>query len=64
VAWSWDITLLPSGVKEIWFYVYMVMNVWSRKIIAWEIHERECPQVAGEMLQRATGVRGSAKRRR
>lgn len=53
VAWSWDITLLPSGVKGFWFYLYMVMDVWSRKIVASEIHESECPLVAGEMLQRA-----------
>lgn len=61
VAWSWDITLLPSGVKGIWFYLYMVMDVWSRKIIAWEIHERECPLVAGEMLQRACWREGISK---
>ena len=33
--WSWDITFLPSQVKGIYFYLYMIMDVYSRKIVGW-----------------------------
>ena len=30
--WSWDITYLPTNVKGIFFYLYLIMDVFSRKI--------------------------------
>ena len=38
--WSWDITYLPTSVRGIWLYLYLVVDVWSRKIVAWDVHER------------------------
>ena len=35
-TWSWDITYLKSPVRGMFFYLYMVMDVWSRKIVGWE----------------------------
>ena len=34
-AWGWDITYLPTTVRGIWLYLYLVIDVWSRKVVAW-----------------------------
>ncbi len=31
-VWSWDITYLPTTVRGIWLYLYLVIDVWSRKV--------------------------------
>ena len=38
--------MLPGPVKGQFFYLYMVMDVWSRRILGVEIHDRECGELA------------------
>ena len=45
-VWSWDITYLPSDVRGRFFYLYLFVDVWSRRIMRAEVHERECGDVA------------------
>ena len=52
-VWSWDITYLPTTVRGIWHYLYLVINVWSRKIVAWDVAEREAPAIAADLVSRA-----------
>ena len=40
-VWSWDITYLQSSVKGIFYYLYMIVDVWSRKIVAAEVFAEE-----------------------
>jgi len=49
--WTWDITYLPSPVKGMFFYLYMVMDLYSRKIVAWQVHNREDSTLAGALIQ-------------
>jgi len=28
-VWSWDISYLPTTVRGIWLYLYLVIDVWS-----------------------------------
>jgi transposase InsO family protein len=51
-VWSWDITYLRSSVRGIFFYLYMIVDIWSRKIVGWEIHECESTELAAELFQR------------
>jgi putative transposase len=51
--WCWDITYLPTMVKGLWLYLYMIMDVWSRKIIAWDIETRESDEIATSLFERA-----------
>jgi len=44
--WSWDITYLPTNVKGIFLYLYLIMDVFSRKIVGWEIYETESAEHA------------------
>lgn len=52
-VWSWDITYLPGPVRGSFFYLYLILDVWSRKIVGAEVHERECSDLAAEVFTRA-----------
>jgi len=52
-VWSWDITYLQSSVRGRFFYLYLVEDVWSRRIVGFEVHAEEC-MVASSALVRAT----------
>ena len=58
-VWSWDITYLPSSVRGRWYYLYMVVDVWSRKIVGWNVHVEESGQKAS-LLARAAMMREDA----
>ncbi|WP_409995711.1 DDE-type integrase/transposase/recombinase [Cyanobium sp. HWJ4-Hawea] len=51
--WSWDITYLPTTVRGISLFLYLVIDVWSRKVVAWEVAEREDPAIAVDLVSRA-----------
>ena len=51
--WSWDISYLPTTVRGIWLYLYLVIDVWSRKVVAWDVAEREDPAIAADLVSRA-----------
>jgi putative transposase len=48
--WSWDITYLRSPVRGAFFYLYLVIDVWSRKVVGWAVHEREAHELAAELV--------------
>lgn len=52
-VWSWDISYLPSGVRGRFFYLYLIVDIFSRKIVGWEVHEQECGEAAAALVQRA-----------
>ena len=52
-VWSWDITYLPTSVRGVWLYLYLVIDVWSRKIVAWEVADREDSKIAADLVSRA-----------
>jgi len=49
---AWDITLIPGPVRGQFYYLYMVMDVWSRRILGVVVHERECSELASEFFDR------------
>lgn len=50
--WSWDITYLASNVKGVFFYLYLFMDIYSRKIVGWEVYENESSEQAAEVLRK------------
>jgi transposase InsO family protein len=61
--WSWDITYLPTTVKGVFFYLYLIMDVFSRKIAGWEVYESESADRAAEVFRKAylrEGIAGDA----
>lgn len=51
--WCWDITYLRSQVAGQFYYLYLFVDVWSRKIVGYEVHDRECSYLASELLEEA-----------
>jgi transposase InsO family protein len=51
-VWSWDITYLHSPIRGAFFYLYLVLDVWSRRIVAAEVNESESPDLAGLLIGR------------
>ena len=52
-TWSWDITFLPSVIRGQFYRLYMVMDVYSRLIVGWEIHEDERAEHAATLITKA-----------
>ncbi len=40
-VWSWDISYCPSRVKGQYYYLYMIEDIYSRKIVGWEVRLRK-----------------------
>jgi putative transposase len=37
-VWCWDMTYLPAQVAGQWFFLYLILDLYSRKIVGWEVH--------------------------
>ena len=53
LVWSWDISYLPSWVRGQFFYLYLIIDIYSRKIVGWEVHEQEGGEEAAALIQRS-----------
>lgn len=51
-VWSWDISYLPSNVRGLYHYLYLIEDIYSRKIVGWEVHDSETGESAAELMQR------------
>ena len=56
--WSWDVTFLTATTRGIFFYLYMIMDVWSRKIVGFEVYDSETGELASELFSRAVLAEG------
>ena len=45
-------THLPGKVRGQWFYLYLIMDLYSRKTVGWEIHEQDSAKHAVRLLRR------------
>ena len=52
-VWCWDITYLRTPVRGIFVYLYMVVDLFSRKIVGAEVHDRECSTLAAKLIEAA-----------
>ena len=51
--WAWDMTFLPTQVIGQWFYLYLILDVFSRKVVAWEVHATDDADHAAKVVKRA-----------
>ena len=56
--WSWDLTFLASQVVGQWFYLYLILDVYSRKIVGFEVHENDSSDHAVDLLRRTALAEG------
>jgi putative transposase len=48
--WSWDITKLKGTTKLVYYYLYVVLDVFSRYVVGWMIAECESAELAEELI--------------
>jgi putative transposase len=53
-VWSWDISKLKGPVRGQWFYLYVILDVFSRYIVGWTVQAHENAQVAAALIEQAT----------
>ena len=58
--WAWDITWLPGPVQGMFFFLYLVLDVYSRKIVAHEVHAQESAEHAAALIEQAVRREGAA----
>ncbi len=61
-VWCWDITWLSAAVKGTYYYWYMILDLYSRKIVAHEVHAAESAEHASHLIRRASLAEGLAGR--
>ena len=49
-VFSWDITYLRSAVRGAFYYLYLIEDNWSRKIVAWALHEEESMDLSARLI--------------
>jgi transposase InsO family protein len=58
-VWSWDITWLHALPRGTFYYLYLVLDIWSRKIVGWSVETEESMEHGARLLAataRAEGV--------
>lgn len=62
-VWCWDMTFLPSSVAGRWFYLYLILDLYSRKIVGWEVHDTDDADHAARLVRRTALAEGIAHKK-
>ena len=57
-VWTWDISRLPGPTIRTWFYLYIVIDIYSRAIVGWAVDSVESDKVARRMIRAACARQG------
>jgi putative transposase len=57
-CWSWDITKLAGPAKWTWYYLYVLLDIYSRYIVGWMVAHREAAALAERLLAEAITAQG------
>lgn len=52
-VWMWDISWLLGPAKGLFYYLYLILDLYSRKIVGWEIWDEESAEYASHLVRRA-----------
>jgi putative transposase len=59
-VWCWDMTYLPATVLGRWFHLYLILDLYSRKIVGWEVHANDDSNHAAHLVRRTALAEGIA----
>ena len=62
-VWAWDITYLPAGVRGTFWYLYAILDVWSRKVVGWAVHDTQSDELAASLIDEACRREGVVRDR-
>ena len=60
-VWSWDITYLATTILGQFYRLYLIMDIYSRKIVGWEIHTNETAEHASVLIRKACLAEGVSR---
>lgn len=60
-VWSWDTTKLPGPTKGTYFTLYVILDIFSRYIVGWQVAARESAAVAQELIEACCKQQGVAR---
>jgi len=56
--WSWDITKLKGPAKWTYFYLYVILDVFSRYVVGWMVASRESAMLAKKLISESCAKQG------
>ncbi len=59
-VWCWDMTFLPATITGRWLYLYLILDLYSRKIVGWEVHDSDAAEHAAHLVRRTALAEGIA----
>jgi putative transposase len=59
-VWCWDMSYLPAVVMGRWFHLYLILDLYSRKIVGWEVHDTDDSEHAVHLVRRTALAEGIA----
>lgn len=57
-VWCWDVTFLPAQIQGRWFYFYLIVDLYSRKIVGFEVHDTDSAEHAAHLARRTALAEG------
>jgi len=57
-VWSWDITYLRGPILGSFYYLYLVEDIFSRKIVGWAVHETESSEHSAGLIEETCAREG------
>lgn len=57
-VWSWDTTKLPGPTKGTYFVLYVILDIFSRFIVGWQVATRESATIAQELIAACCELQG------
>jgi putative transposase len=57
-VWCWDVTFLPTRVQGRWFYLFLILDLFSRKVVGFEVHETDRAEHAAHLVRRTALAEG------
>ena len=57
-VWCWDVTFLPAQIQGRWFYLYVILDLYSRKVVGFEVHDTDTAEHAAHLARRTALAEG------
>jgi putative transposase len=57
-VWSWDITKLRGQAAGVWYFLYVILDIFSRYVVAWMVAASESGELARKLIEEAYARHG------
>jgi putative transposase len=57
-VWSWDITKLNGPTKWTYYYLYVILDIFSRRVVGWMVADCESSDLAKELIEQTCRKEG------